>query len=133
MFTFQTAHEKKEKSVKVKIGQQSHLQKNRSREGSNSSKGYNYIPLYSSVNNLTKNELSETIPQSQSITNVGYMDASEFGVQNEDYDHIERAVRREDVDMVYSLTTYQKTEDDYDISGNFNESLRSYQENSIYD
>lgn len=53
------------------------------------------------------------------------MDVSEFGVQNEDYDHIERAGRREDVDMVYSLTTYQKTEDDKDISGNFSESLRS--------
>lgn len=71
--------------------------------------------------------------QSKSISNIGYDEAFEISAQNEDYDHIERVGRIGDVDMVYSLTTYQKTEDDYDISGNFNETLRSYQENSIYD
>ncbi|XP_071130064.1 uncharacterized protein [Mytilus edulis] len=107
--------------------------KNRSREGSNSFESQNNIPLYSSVYKLTKSEHGNTMPQSKSILNIGYDEAFEISVQNEDYDHIERIGRRTDVDMVYSLTSYQKSEDDYDISGNFNESLRSYQENSIYD
>ncbi|CAG2240404.1 unnamed protein product [Mytilus edulis] len=56
------------------------------------------------------------MPQSKSILNIGYDEAFEISVQNEDYDHIERIGRRTDVDMVYSLTSYQKSEDDYDIS-----------------
>ncbi|CAG2240394.1 unnamed protein product [Mytilus edulis] len=104
-----------------------------SRKFSNSFEGPNNIPLYSCVNNLIKSEFGKPMPQSKSISNVEYMEACDFSVQNGDYDHIERVGRRADVDMVYSLTTYQKTEDDYDISGNLIESLRSYQENSIYD
>ena len=50
-------HMKKREISKSKDKTTKSSSKNRSREGSNSSEGYNNIPLYSSVNNLTKKNL----------------------------------------------------------------------------